>query len=543
MLGNLIPLLNPIRVAEEYAMIDVMSGGRLIAGMIRGVPHEYIAYNIVPDESRERLREAAALIVKCWTEPEPFGWEGEFYQYPSVSIWPRPLQQPHPPILMSASNEESAEFAGQHRAMMGMTLIADLAVAKRCIEVYRQAARAHGLDPTPEHILLGYNTCIADTDEEAREIMREGQRYFHRVLMHSIRDAQRLVIQKSRFFDRGARRAAYQPPHHAEGALDRRDDRGRLDLLRQPGERGAADAPRARCARQRALQHQHEDRQHSGRRGASRHGAVPRQGAARSEGSLMFTEHTIDLSSGPVHYQKGGSGPPLLHLHSSGGPRVSAVIERLAQRHSVFMPVAPGFNATPEHAAVKTISALADLMSEFAKTVDRREIRRDGRNPSAAGSRSGSRCAIPSWSSTWCSKARPDCATRAPAACRPTWKARMRALYSNPAHAPPETRSPQVLADTQRVRDGYVGGIAYDKALHDALPGIKARTLIVLGTRDTVVPVITAHRLKAGIANAHLSFIYGAAHALEFDAPARVAPLVAGFLERGEAFVVRSPAA
>ena len=126
MLGNLIPLLNPIRVAEEYAMIDVMSGGRLVAGMIRGVPHEYIAYNIVPDESRERLREAAALIVKCWTEPEPFGWEGEFYQYPSISIWPKPMQKPHPPILMSASNEESAEFAGQHRAMMGMTLIADL---------------------------------------------------------------------------------------------------------------------------------------------------------------------------------------------------------------------------------------------------------------------------------------------------------------------------------------------------------------------------------------------------------------------------------
>ena len=69
MLGNLIPLLNPIRVAEEYAMLDVMSGGRLIAGMIRGVPHEYIAYNVVPDESRERLREAAALIVKAGPSP------------------------------------------------------------------------------------------------------------------------------------------------------------------------------------------------------------------------------------------------------------------------------------------------------------------------------------------------------------------------------------------------------------------------------------------------------------------------------------------
>jgi alkanesulfonate monooxygenase SsuD/methylene tetrahydromethanopterin reductase-like flavin-dependent oxidoreductase (luciferase family) len=200
MLGNLIPLLNPIRVAEEYAMLDVMSGGRLIAGMIRGVPHEYIAYNVVPDESRERLREAAALIVKAWTEPEPFGWEGEFYQYPSISIWPKPLQQPHPPILMSASNEESAEFAAQHRTMMGMTLIADLAIARRVIDTYRNTARAIGFEPDPDHILLGYNTCIAESDEEARHHLAEGLRYFHRVLMHSIRDAQRLVIQKTRFF-------------------------------------------------------------------------------------------------------------------------------------------------------------------------------------------------------------------------------------------------------------------------------------------------------------------------------------------------------
>jgi alkanesulfonate monooxygenase SsuD/methylene tetrahydromethanopterin reductase-like flavin-dependent oxidoreductase (luciferase family) len=200
-LGNLVPLLNPIRVAEEYAMLDVLSGGRLIAGMIRGVPHEYIAYNVVPDESRARLNEAAALIVKAWTEPEPFGWEGEFYQFPSVSIWPRPMQRPHPPILMSASNEESAEFAGRHRTMMGMTLIAHLDAARRCIGVYRESARAHGLDPTPEHILLGFNTCIAETDAEAQAHLAEGQRYYHRVLMQPLRDAMRRTIQKSRFFN------------------------------------------------------------------------------------------------------------------------------------------------------------------------------------------------------------------------------------------------------------------------------------------------------------------------------------------------------
>jgi pimeloyl-ACP methyl ester carboxylesterase len=206
------------------------------------------------------------------------------------------------------------------------------------------------------------------------------------------------------------------------------------------------------------------------------------------------------------------------------------------------MPVAPGFNATPQHAAVKRISALADLMSEFARTIIGEKF--DLMGESFGG-----------WVALWVAVRNPDriehLVLEAPAGLRdegtgglPADPAgRMRALYSRPEHAPKETRTPQVLADTQPVRDGYVGGVSYDKALHDALPGIRARTLIVLGTKDTVVPVITAHRLKAGIANSHLSFIYSAAHALEFDAPERVGPLVGGFLERGEAFVVRSPAA
>ena len=200
MLGNLVPLLNPIRVAEEYAMIDIMSGGRLIAGFVRGIPHEYIAYNVPPSESRERLREAVQLIIKAWTEPEPFGWEGEFYQFPAVSIWPKPYQKPHPRVLMSASNEESAEFVGQQRAMMGMTLIAELNLARRSIDVYRETARAQGLEPTPDHILTGHHTCIAETDEEAHEHMGSALRYFHAVLMRPQRDAQALVVQGTRFF-------------------------------------------------------------------------------------------------------------------------------------------------------------------------------------------------------------------------------------------------------------------------------------------------------------------------------------------------------
>ena len=202
MLGNLVPLLNPVRVAEEYAMLDCMSGGRLIAGFVRGIPHEYIAYNVAPSESRGRMREAIELILKCWTEPEPFGWEGEFYQFPSISIWPKPFQKPMPQMLMSASNEESAEFVGRFPSMMGMTLIPNLAVARKAIDVYRDTARAHGHEVTPEHVLTGHHTCIADTDEEAKEHMRGALDYFHNVLMRPQQQAQALVVEGTQFFSK-----------------------------------------------------------------------------------------------------------------------------------------------------------------------------------------------------------------------------------------------------------------------------------------------------------------------------------------------------
>ncbi len=244
----------------------------------------------------------------------------------------------------------------------------------------------------------------------------------------------------------------------------------------------------------------------------------------------MFTERTIDLPTGPLHYQAGGSGPPILHLHPAGGPRVSPVIERLAGRRTVFMPTDPGFNGTPRHAAVTSISGLAELMAEFVRTVIRGPC-----NVMAE--------LFGGWIALWLAAKHPDLVKKlvlqAPAGLRDEGtgglpadpEGRLRALYSRPEHAPKETRAPAVIAELQRMREVYANGINYDAALHRALPGIKARTLILIGTNDTVVPVITAHRLKAGIADAQLSFIDGAAHALEFDAPAQVWPLVDEFLE------------
>lgn len=200
MMGNLVPLNNPLRIAEEYAMLDCMSGGRLIAGLMRGIPHEYIAYNIPPDESWERQREGIALIVRAWTEPEPFGWEGKHWRFRQVSIWPKPLQKPHPPLVISASSPESARFAGEMKATMGMVLISDLAMAKECIAVYREAARAAGWEPRAENILIGMHTCIAETDDVAKNALSKAKKYFDEVLMGGPRTAGRLVLQKTRYY-------------------------------------------------------------------------------------------------------------------------------------------------------------------------------------------------------------------------------------------------------------------------------------------------------------------------------------------------------
>src|SRR5919108_4280913 len=90
-LGPIVPLNNPVRLAEELAMLDTLAQGRLIVGLLRGTTNEYLSYDLNPAESRERTDEGMELILKAWTEPHPFAWQGRYFQYRTVSIWPRPL--------------------------------------------------------------------------------------------------------------------------------------------------------------------------------------------------------------------------------------------------------------------------------------------------------------------------------------------------------------------------------------------------------------------------------------------------------------------
>jgi alkanesulfonate monooxygenase SsuD/methylene tetrahydromethanopterin reductase-like flavin-dependent oxidoreductase (luciferase family) len=187
-IGNALPLYNPpLRVAEEFAMLDVLSGGRLNAGMVIGGGPEYFSYNIDPTTAREKFREALDLIVKAWTEPGPFLWNSKHYFFRYVNPWPRPLQQPHPPIWVpGAGSRETIEFVAQRRyAYLGIPYF-HIDVFRRVFDQFRDACARAGYTAAPEQMGWGVPIYVAETDRQAREEFEPGFRYFIKNLMKNI---------------------------------------------------------------------------------------------------------------------------------------------------------------------------------------------------------------------------------------------------------------------------------------------------------------------------------------------------------------------
>jgi alkanesulfonate monooxygenase SsuD/methylene tetrahydromethanopterin reductase-like flavin-dependent oxidoreductase (luciferase family) len=196
-MGALLPLNNPVRVAEEYALVDTLSGGRLVAGLLRGAPYEYLVYNVPPSESRSRFEEAWDLVVRAWSDTEPFGWEGEHYSYRYVSIWPRPIQLPLPPMFISGSSRESAEFAARHKIGLGLAFT-NLAAAKPSAQYYFEQAREQGWQPDPDLVVYGHlPVYLADSDEQAFAMARPRVEATH--LNPGMLHANRLVAEAGFF--------------------------------------------------------------------------------------------------------------------------------------------------------------------------------------------------------------------------------------------------------------------------------------------------------------------------------------------------------
>jgi alkanesulfonate monooxygenase SsuD/methylene tetrahydromethanopterin reductase-like flavin-dependent oxidoreductase (luciferase family) len=170
LLGPLVSINNPVRVAEEIAMLDQLSGGRLIVLLLRGTPSEFKAYEPVnPALTQQKTQAATRLVRKALTDTTPFAWKDEFFDYPNIAIWPRPLQQPLPPMYFSGNSLSSAEFAARERLGLCISFHRPEAVTD-IVSHYRAEARRSGWEPTSDQIVYRGFGLVAETDARAVEL-------------------------------------------------------------------------------------------------------------------------------------------------------------------------------------------------------------------------------------------------------------------------------------------------------------------------------------------------------------------------------------
>ncbi|HYN13740.1 MAG TPA: LLM class flavin-dependent oxidoreductase [Burkholderiales bacterium] len=171
-LGSALPLRShPMTVAEEHAMIDVISGGRLISGFVRGIGAEYHTFGVNPTFSHERFHEAHDLIVRAWTEPGPFAFHGRHYKVQYANLWPRPYQKPHPPIwIPSQGSKETIDWAAHpdHRYTYLQTF-SPAKVVQRYLNMYRDTCAGYGYEAKDSQLGWAVPVYVSSSDEKARE--------------------------------------------------------------------------------------------------------------------------------------------------------------------------------------------------------------------------------------------------------------------------------------------------------------------------------------------------------------------------------------
>jgi alkanesulfonate monooxygenase SsuD/methylene tetrahydromethanopterin reductase-like flavin-dependent oxidoreductase (luciferase family) len=172
LLGPIVPQSNPVLLAEEMAMLDTMTEGRLIVGMLRGTTNEMMTYDLNPEESRERTDEGMELILRAWKEPQPFAWQGRHFHYRTVSVWPKPLQQPLPPIYALGTSSEASDFAARNHVGLGVSFGPFDAMGK-VTGYYKDQCARWGWQPEPHQVIYRANILIGETDEKAQQALAQ----------------------------------------------------------------------------------------------------------------------------------------------------------------------------------------------------------------------------------------------------------------------------------------------------------------------------------------------------------------------------------
>jgi alkanesulfonate monooxygenase SsuD/methylene tetrahydromethanopterin reductase-like flavin-dependent oxidoreductase (luciferase family) len=202
---SLAALYHPLRLAEEVALLDVLSDGRVDWGAGRGFdPVEFRAFGVPVEESGERFHEAVEIVLAAWTT-ERLTWSGRHWRFDRVEVLPKPLQRPHPPVWLAAGSPGAIRWAGERgfSILLGPHSTFGETAAHR--ELYRAALEAHGHPTACRHLPIARMIAVAGTDAEAERVARRGVQWVAEAYINpskvtnSRQEAQRFLLM-----DRGA---------------------------------------------------------------------------------------------------------------------------------------------------------------------------------------------------------------------------------------------------------------------------------------------------------------------------------------------------
>jgi pimeloyl-ACP methyl ester carboxylesterase len=238
---------------------------------------------------------------------------------------------------------------------------------------------------------------------------------------------------------------------------------------------------------------------------------------------------TVSLCSCNIRYLVAGAGPALVCLHPSSGVRITAATELLMHGATVYMPACPGFDGSPRPDTKTCVPQLADWLGEFIDTVIRGPVDLCGHS-------------FGGWVAGWLAVRRPELVRALvlqcpigigpihPAPCSTSTAALLARTYSHPERRRPEEKTQETIAANRAMAAAYRDGLVTDDALLDRLSRLQARTLVLHGRDDGIVPRAAMQLLASTIPNAQLAVIDDAAHNIEVDQPDTYARLVANFL-------------
>jgi alkanesulfonate monooxygenase SsuD/methylene tetrahydromethanopterin reductase-like flavin-dependent oxidoreductase (luciferase family) len=181
--GTPISLTYPHRLAEEYAMLDVMSGGRLECAFPLGTGMEYWVNPINPVFARERFRESMDILMQAWTRPGPTTYDGEFYQYKYLNPFPTPYQKPHPKIYMVGSGTEDTIQYAAEKGFGYSQVFTPVAQQLKSFANYRRISTQHGHEHDSESIIISAMVYVAETEAKAIDEGRDHILFYFQKLL------------------------------------------------------------------------------------------------------------------------------------------------------------------------------------------------------------------------------------------------------------------------------------------------------------------------------------------------------------------------